>query len=108
MRLNILEDKVDIINKFRRQLIISKNHDYSKDEDAHSNFKEVAALCKILNVDVTTPCGCAQYHVVQKIHRKFKLMNTGAKPAHESLWDNTLDVHNYIDLLFTLYEEENE
>jgi len=87
-------------------LLDKKNQDYSHDDDVHSNFKEMASICRAFKVDVTCPEGVMQYHVLHKIHRLFKLINESKEPANESIKDSVIDEQNYMTLL-TTYCEEN-
>ena len=82
-----------------QRIMVKKNKDYAHIDDVYSNFREVAELCKILRVDVTTPEGCIMYHIVQKTHRLFKLKRTGVKPENEGLQDNAVDKNVYTVLL---------
>jgi len=91
-------------NREKERVIVSKNHDYSEDVDAHKNFRTVAGLCKILDVSVQEPHGVVQFMILWKIHRLFKLKNEGKEPENESLFDNNVDIQNYLDLLVTIDE----
>jgi hypothetical protein len=82
-------------------LLARKNKDYSHYENTHSNFEEVSAICKILNVDISKPRGVIEYHIAQKVHRLFKLINTNHEPTNESLADSAKDLIDYIILLTT-------
>lgn len=81
------------------KILVSKNKDYSHSVDVHSNFKTMAQLCTLFKIDVRTPEGCIQYELVKKMHRMLKLINEGAEPEHESLWNNSMDSHAYQHLL---------
>jgi len=83
-------------------LLIKKNADYSENTDTHSNFKEMSQLCGWLGVDVSKPEGCAQFFVLVKIHRMFKLIREGKTPKNEPLRDSFLDLHAYLLLLETI------
>jgi len=85
-----------------------KNHDYA-DEDALSNFKRIAAICKFWGIDVTTPDGCADYLVVLKLDRYFNLKRQKKIPDNEPIEDTfVIDLPNYIDLSWALQVEENK
>ncbi len=86
----------------KEKLIISKNADYSEEVDAHGNFRTVSELCASLNVDVQTPAGVVEFMILWKIHRLVKLKNEGKEPENESLFDNNVDIQNYLDLLVTI------
>ena len=97
-----LHDFVSKVNMRKKALILAKNKDYSEETDAHKNFRRVAELCATLNVDVSTPEGVAEFMILWKIHRLFKLKNEGKEPENESLFDNDVDIQNYLDLLVTI------
>jgi len=81
----------------RMKLFQQKNSDYAA-EDALSNFKRVAAVCKIWGVDVSTPSGVADLYIVMKFDRYFNLKRQGKTPENESVDDTFLDICNYLDL----------
>ena len=87
-------------------LLVRKNSDYSQDADVHSNFREIAELCKWLKVDVTKPEGCIQFLILWKIHRLFKLIREGKTPKNEGLGDSFVDEINYLLLLDTYLSSE--
>jgi len=99
MELEALAELIKKINQRKAEIATKKNKDYSYRTDVHSNFHTVAAICKLLGIDVSTPQGCIQYLVIHKIHRLFKLINSGADPENESLLDNAIDTEVYLDLL---------
>ena len=90
------------VNREREKKIVSKNADYSEEIDAHKNFRTVASLCKTLDVNVKKPSGVVEFMILWKIHRLFKLKNEGKEPENESLFDNNVDIQNYLDLLVTI------
>jgi len=101
-----LDQLAELVNRVgfrKKELAVKKNGDYSNAEDVHTNFKTVAELCRLLGVDVTTPEGCLEYMVLHKIHRLFKLINSGKKPDNESLFDNNVDTQVYLDLLLGVH-----
>jgi len=82
-----------------QRIAINKNKDYSIATKTHQNFEEMAELCKIFKVDVTTPEGCIEFQIIWKIRRLFKLKREGRKPTNESLQNNVVDANVYIALL---------
>ena len=92
------------VNREKERVIVSKNADYSETIDAHKNFRTVASLCETLNVSVCKPRGVVEVMILWKIHRLFKLKNEGKEPENESLFDNNVDIQNYLDLLVTIDE----
>ena len=90
----------------RERLMDSKSHDYA-DADVLSNFKRVAKICRVWNVDVHTPAGCAEYLAILKLDRHFNLKAQGKDPANESVDDTFLDLFNYLDLLRAILHEQS-
>lgn len=82
-----------------QRTMVAKNKDYASPVDIYQNFREVAEICNILKVDVHTPEGCIMYHIVQKMHRLFKLKREGRTPSNESLKDTVVDLGVYATLL---------
>ena len=101
-----IEDQSYDLYLRRMNLFQRKNEDYA-DEDALSNFKRVAAVCKIWGVDVSTPSGVADLYIVMKFDRYFNLKRQGKTPKNESLDDTFLDVFNYLDLNRAILMEKN-
>lgn len=95
-----LEKRVEISRKKRK--------DYARDADCLSNFKEMAALCRILDIDVRTPFGVATFMELHKLHRKWKIYREGGTAENESLADSIDDQQNYIDLGRAILVEESE
>jgi hypothetical protein len=81
------------------QILMKKNADYSHNADVHSNFKDMAELCRILHINVAKPEGCMEYEIIKKIHRLFKLINDGKPPENETLHDSFIDTQGYQTLL---------
>lgn len=82
-----------------QRTMVKKNKDYAHAADIYSNFLEVSYLCDLLLVDVSKPEGCMMYHIVQKVHRLFKLKREGKTPSNESLKDTVVDLAVYASLL---------
>ena len=90
----------------RMKLFYKKSHDYA-DEDALSNFKRLAALCSILQPDITKSDGVADFFIIMKLDRYFNLKRQDKKPENESLADTfVIDLPNYVDLSWALQVEE--
>lgn len=100
-----LEDLSYDLHLRRSALMKTKSHDYA-DADVLSNFKRVAKICEIWDVDVRTPAGCAEYLAILKLDRHFNLKAQGKDPANESVQDTFLDLQNYIDLLHAILHEQ--
>ncbi len=83
----------------RLAIITRKGKDYDQVEtDRLSSFKKVAAICKELEVNCTTPSGIADVLLILKLVRDANLKVSGKSPQNESVEDTVLDAHNYIDL----------
>ena len=90
------------LNLLARSLLDKKNKDYSKEDDVHANFRRVAKLCELLEVDVSKPHGVLQFMILWKIQRWFRVINSGLPPVNENHENAAVDLHNYEDLLYTL------
>ena len=101
MKLFELITAIDCVNLSKREICLKKNKDYSVDENAHANFEELAALCKLMKVDVSTPLGCIEFFVLHKLRRLLKLKRAGITPENESLFDTVIDTEVYQDLYLT-------
>jgi len=91
-----------IIHIMRMEIRESKGHDYAQDEECLLNFQNMAKLCKIFDVDVTTSYGVAFFYILLKLDRTANLIfrRKGTKPKNESVWDTVaIDGPNYFDLL---------
>lgn len=94
--------------KKRRSIRIKKGKDYAKEEDCLQNFKKVARIAKILEIDVTKSYGVAMFYKILKIDRLCNLVfrKKEINPENESLIDNIDDELNYTELFReTLIEE---
>jgi hypothetical protein len=85
------------LHKQKMEIRRKKGHDYA-DENIHKNFDALATICKLLDVDVKTPYGCAMYMKILKLQREANLIFGGKKPANEAIIDTLLDESNYNDL----------
>jgi len=82
----------------RLKIRINKSYDYASTEDILGNFKRVAAMCKLFNINVQEPFGYAQLMCLLKLDRINNLINNDKKPKNESVKDSFRDLKNYIDL----------
>ena len=105
MKLSELNEQLKKSNRAAEKLAIKKNKDYSKDDDVHANFRRVARLCDILEVDVRKPEGVIMFMILWKIQRLFKLTKEGTVPCNEPLFDTVVDINVY-DALLIGYKEE--
>jgi hypothetical protein len=82
----------------RMELREKKGHDYANLENVHLNFDTLASICRLLDVDVKTPQGCAFFDKLMKVQREANLLFSGKTPSNEALIDTILDLANYNDL----------
>jgi len=101
MKLFELIKIINLVNRTKYKICLKKNKDYSVDENAHKNFEELAALCKLMKVDVSIPLGCMEFLILFKLRRLFKLKRAGTIPENESLFDTVVDIEVYQDLYLT-------
>ena len=76
----------------------TKGHDYSKEEDAFSNFKKIADM---LDVPISK---VLLFFIACKVARLVELQDK--EPNHESIKDTYIDLANYIS--FGAILEDNE
>ena len=81
-----VENKIDLMNQECKELLISKNKDYSSD-----------------NLIVVGPPGIAS-RLVDKVHRLYNLSSNGNPLNHETIKDTLMDIQNYTHL----YAIEND
>jgi len=84
--------------KRRIELRFKKGHDYASEADCLDNFKKMARLCKILQLDVSKPYAVALFFVVHKLLRLQNLVQNNKTPENESVLDTIDDALNYLDL----------
>ena len=104
MKLLKLIKSIECVNRAKRLICVKKNKDYSRDDNAHKNFEELAAICKLMKVDVSAPLGCMEFLILFKLRRLFKLKRAGTIPENESLFDTVVDIEVYQDLYLTYGE----
>lgn len=89
-----------------RGIRAGKAHDYSGKSDVLSNFKQIASILRILQINVWTPWGAALMLVILKITRLANLLRRGKSAVNESVDDTFLDARLYLELVREcLYEE---
>ena len=101
MKLLELIKTINLVNRTKYKICLKKNKDYSIDENAHKNFEELAVLCKLMKVDVSTPLGCMEFFILHKLRRLFRLKRAGIPPENETLFDTIIDIEVYQDLYLT-------
>jgi signal recognition particle receptor subunit beta len=86
----------------------SKGHDYAG-VDILKNFKQMHALCTILEIDLSRIEGVHMFYILLKIQRLSNLIFSNKAAKNESVNDTLLDLRNYVDLLnCTLTEKQGE
>lgn len=103
------EQQINLIQELDNKLleiIKSKGEDYGS-EDVLSNFKQVSAVAKILNIDITDPVQYALFMGILKVARITNLINSSKEPNNESIEDSLLDLINYNKLAYCCYKESN-
>jgi hypothetical protein len=98
-----IDKAIDLMKKSfdkRLQIRIKKGKDYAGDQDCLQNFKKVALLLKILEIDPTTSYGVAMLYSVLKLDRLCNLVfrKKVKNPQNEPIEDSIDDLLNYIDL----------
>jgi hypothetical protein len=88
---------------------LAKAHDYSQDDDVHSNFAIQAGIFKVLAdnhtpVDITTPIGCAMFLEILKVIRALNLIARATPALNESFRDTAFDGRVYWELIYELWE----
>lgn len=79
-----------------------KAHDYASDEDALSNFRQVAAFIGV------RPAQVALMFLATKFYRLQNLTARGNAPMNESVLDTLNDISIYSKLYRILLEEEDD
>lgn len=95
---------------FKRRLALhqKKSHDYASTEEVLGNFKRVAKILQILNVDPTRSTGTGMIYIILKIDRFCNLAFSGKVPKNESVQDTIDDLKNYVDLLEGCWIDERK
>jgi len=91
-------DLVEQINEKGLELMRSKGHDYAG-QDILKNFKQMRALCEILEIDISRTEGVHMFYILLKVQRISNLIFTNKQAKNESIQDTLLDLRNYVDLL---------
>jgi hypothetical protein len=104
------EQQIELIENLDnelRDIIKSKREDYGS-EDVLSNFKQVSAAAKALNIDITNPTQYALFMGILKVARITNLMNDNKIPNNESLEDSFKDLINYNKLAYCNYKDDEK
>ena len=104
------EQQIELIENLDnelRDIIKSKREDYGS-EDVLSNFKQVSAAAKSLNIDITNPTQYALFMGILKVARITNLMNDNKIPNNESLEDSFKDLINYNKLAYCNYKDDEK
>lgn len=89
-------------------LLTKKGGDYSKEEDALSNFKKTAELVRILEIPMDRPEGIPLFFIAHKLIRLCNIINRGSKEKNEPLTDTTRDIRGYSLCLDGLIREKEK
>lgn len=90
-----LEEKL----KEALQLVDKKNEDYSCADDVHSNFKRMAQICRVEDIDTKTEEGIMAFFIFLKADRMWNIAKKGKMPKNEPILDSGLDSFIYSLLL---------
>lgn len=102
------KDQMSLVADMQQEevaILSTKGSDYA-DEDVLKNFKQVAQICSILNIDARTIYGTHLFYIIIKVQRICNLLNSGKTAKHESVRDSIIDLRNYISLMNCSLEEE--
>ncbi len=83
------------------KLMSKKNHDYSEETDAFSNFKKIESL-GIASVETVI-----MTRIADKLTRMTNLLTIKARVEDETMTDSIMDCINYLALL-KIYQNENK
>lgn len=86
-------------------LLRTKNEDYSKGAPFR-NFERQAALCKILELDISKREHWALAQILEKVNRLRELEDRD--PKHESTRDTCADGINFFVLYYGMKKEEED
>lgn len=104
MKLQELLDRIETTYNLRYRIMQGKSNDYATD-DVLSNFKRMASICAIWNINPEySAADAAMFLLCLKLDRLNNLKN-GKPISNESLWDTIVDAHNYLDLFLVNWEE---
>lgn len=83
------------MNKYRENIIESRNKQYSSENDLTANFKDTSAIAKKLGIDVEP------YQVAMVLALLKMVRNANGKESGQSIverFDHYIDLRNYLDL----------
>jgi len=86
------------------ELIDKKNQDYASADDIFANFKRMATISKVMDLDVRgDPGAVIMYHCLQKLDRLWNIYKNikeqRLQPANEGIEDTIIDEYVYSNLL---------
>jgi hypothetical protein len=88
------------------KVLLNKSKDYATD-DVLSNFKRLAGIAKLYNIDVSEPRQYALFMVLLKLDRIQNLLTNNKTPTNESVEDSYIDGFNYLMLSYACLKEQN-
>jgi len=100
-KLKALLDTLDRISQEEREIMISKNHDYSGENDCLANIKacETLGICKTEKGLLT--------RMLDKFQRIINLENSEAAVKDESVFTTINDLRNYLGFYYHIKLEKN-
>ena len=95
---------VEVSQKKILELIDKKNQDYASADDIFANFKRMATVSKIIDLDIRgDPGAVIMYHCLQKLDRLWNIYKNikekHIQPANEGVEDTVIDEYVYCNLL---------
>ena len=104
--MNVIQFQSFATKCFTKQMDVNKLkcHDYA-DEDVLSNFKRVAKICKLINLDVHTAEGVAMFFIIHKLDRENNLKAKGNASCESREDTMEVDLPNYVRLYNALRKE---
>jgi len=96
----MFKNMVEVSQKKILELIDKKNQDYASADDIFANFKRMATIAKVMDLDVRgDPGAVIMYHILQKADRLWNIYKNikeqHLQPANESIDDTVIDSYVY-------------
>lgn len=95
MNLENVQNTMSRIYTKASKIMVKKNKDYASTNDVYQNFTNLAILCSLFKVDVTSTEGVIEFFKLHKLCRWFKLHHSKGVPVNESLEDTVIDEFVY-------------
>ena len=88
-------------------IVAKKGYDYNREQQEQGDTLFNLRVCELLGVTETAEQGILT-RLTDKLMRLISLTKPGVEPKNESVYDTIVDIHNYIDYLYMLWEERNK